>query len=158
MMKTVFKRAVTLAICAVTVFCGIFACSGATKDYEIPQIDDMTLSMPDGMSAVTRDSKSTDKYFSVFGLDYDTTMKTFQNGNIYLQGMDNMSSVILTVTMTKMRAARMSVTMLSFLQASFQIYATIFLIPTSIGAVLPTKKKKLCGLCLMQLLRAVRAM
>lgn len=101
MMKTVFKRAVTLAICAVTVFCGIFACSGATKDYEIPQIDDMTLSMPDGMSAVTRDSKSTDKYFSVFGLDYDTTMKTFQNGNIYLQGMDNMSSVILTVTMTK---------------------------------------------------------
>ena len=72
MMKTVFKRAVTLAICAVTVFCGIFACSGATKDYEIPQIDDMTLSMPDGMSAVTRDSKSTDKYFSVFGLDYDT--------------------------------------------------------------------------------------
>ena len=38
MMKTVFKRAVTLAICAVTVFCGIFACSGATKDYEIPQI------------------------------------------------------------------------------------------------------------------------
>ena len=152
MMKTVFKRAVTLAICAVTVFCGIFACSGATKDYEIPQIDDMTLSMPDGMSAVTRDSKSTDKYFSVFGLDYDTTMKTFQNGNIYLQGMDNMSSVILTVTMT------MSATMLSFLQASFQIYATIFLIPTSIGAVLPTKKKKLCGLCLTQLLRAVRAM
>ena len=38
----------------------------------------------------------------------------------------------------------MSATMLSFLQASFQIYATIFLIPTSIGAVLPTKKKKLC--------------
>lgn len=63
MMKTVFKRAVTLAICAVMVFCSIFACSGATKDYEIPQIDDMTLSMPDGMSAVTRDSKSTDKYF-----------------------------------------------------------------------------------------------
>lgn len=101
MMKTVFKRVVTLAICAVTVLCGVFACSGATKDYEIPQIDDMTLSMPDGMSAITRDSKSTDKYFSVFGLDYDTTMKTFQNGNIYLQGMDNMSSVILTVTMTK---------------------------------------------------------
>lgn len=101
MMKTVFKRIVTLAICAVTVLCGVFACAGATKDYEIPQIDDMTLSMPDGMSAITRDSKSTDKYFSVFGLDYDTTMKTFQNGNIYLQGMDNMSSVILTVTMTK---------------------------------------------------------
>ena len=58
MMKTVFKRAVTLAICAVMVFCGIFACSGATKDYEIPQIDDMTLSMPDGMIAVTRDSKA----------------------------------------------------------------------------------------------------
>lgn len=101
MMKTVSKRVVTLAVCVVTVLCGIFACAGATNDYEIPQIDDMTLSMPDGMSAITRDSKSTDKYFSVFGIDYETTMKSFENGNIYLQGMDSMSSVILTVTMTK---------------------------------------------------------
>lgn len=101
MMKTVLKRVVTLAVCAVTVLCGVFACAGATNVYEIPQIDDMTLSMPDGMSAITRDSKSTDKYFSVFGIDYETTMKSFENGNIYLQGMDSMSSVILTVTMTK---------------------------------------------------------
>ena len=101
MMKTVLKRVVTLAVCAVTVLCGVFACAGATNDYEIPQIDDMTLSMPDGMSAITRDSKSTDKYFSVFGIDYETTMKSFENGNIYLQGMDSMSSVILTVTMNK---------------------------------------------------------
>lgn len=101
MMKTVLKRVVTLAVCAVTVLCGVFACAGATNDYEIPQIDDMTLSMPDGMSAITRDSKSTDKYFSVFGIDYETTMKSFENGNIYLQGMDSMSSVILTVTMAK---------------------------------------------------------
>ena len=101
MMKTVLKRVVTLAVCAVTVLCGVFACAGATNDYEIPQIDDMTLSMPDGMSAITRNSKSTDKYFSVFGIDYETTMKSFENGNIYLQGMDSMSSVILTVTMTK---------------------------------------------------------
>lgn len=101
MMKTVLKRVVTLAVCAVTVLCGVFACAGATNDYEIPQIDDMTLSMPDGMNAITRDSKSTDKYFSVFGIDYETTMKSFENGNIYLQGMDSMSSVILTVTMTK---------------------------------------------------------
>lgn len=101
MMKTVSKRVVTLAVCVVTVLCGIFACAGATNDYEIPQIDDMTLSMPEGMSAITRDSKSTDKYFSVFGIDYETTMKSFENGNIYLQGMDSMSSVILTVTMTK---------------------------------------------------------
>lgn len=101
MMKSILKRLTALAVCTATVLCGVFACSGATKDYEIPQIDDMTLSMPDGMSAVTRNSKSSDRYFSVFGLDYDTTMKTFENGNIYLQGMDNMSSVILTVTMTK---------------------------------------------------------
>lgn len=101
MMKSVLKRLTALAVCTITVLCGVFACAGATKEYEISQIDDMTLSMPDGMSAITRDSKSSDKYFSVFGLDYDTTMKTFENGNIYLQGMDNMSSVILTVTMTK---------------------------------------------------------
>ena len=101
MMKSVLKRLTALAVCAITVLCGVFACAGATKEYEISQIDDMTLSMPDGMSAITRDSKSSDTYFSVFGLDYDTTMKTFENGNIYLQGMDNMSSVILTVTMTK---------------------------------------------------------
>ena len=43
MMKTVSKRVVTLAVCVVTVLCGIFACAGATNDYEIPQIDDMPL-------------------------------------------------------------------------------------------------------------------
>ena len=39
MMKTVSKRVVTLAVCVVTVLCGIFAGAGATNDYEIPQIE-----------------------------------------------------------------------------------------------------------------------
>ena len=69
--------------------------------YTIPEIDEMTVTMPDGITAVTRDSADTDKYFSVFGIDYEQTMRNFENGNIYLQGMDEKSEVTISVTMTQ---------------------------------------------------------
>ncbi|MGN0502881.1 MAG: hypothetical protein ACI4HN_08140 [Ruminococcus sp.] len=76
-------------------------CSAASRRYTINEIDDMVISLPGDMSAITRSSKNSDRYFSVFGLDYNTTMKNFENGDIYLQGMDSMSAVTVTVTMTK---------------------------------------------------------
>ena len=101
MNNSVLKRLSALAVCAVVALCSVFVCMGATKEYTISEIDDMTLSLPDGMSAVTRESKSTDKYFSVFGINYETAMAKFKNSNIYLQGMDSMASVVLSVSMTQ---------------------------------------------------------
>lgn len=96
-----FKK-ITAFFCALMCVIGsVLTCSAAPQRYTINEIDDMVISLPGDMSAITRSSKNSDRYFSVFGLDYNTTMKNFENGDIYLQGMDSMSAVTVTVTMTK---------------------------------------------------------
>ncbi len=94
------RQVVILIICMITAFCGIVSAQAA-ESYTVTELDDMVITLPDGMSAITRKSSSSDKYFSVFGLDYSTTLRTFENSDIYLQGMDNMASITVTVTMTK---------------------------------------------------------
>lgn len=101
-MKVTNVKKLTAVLCALICVIGsTLICSAATQRYTINEIDDMVIYLPDDMSAITRSSKNTDRYFSVFGLDYNTIMQNFENGDIYLQGMDNMSSVTVTVTMTK---------------------------------------------------------
>lgn len=96
-----FKK-ITAVLCALMCVIGsVLTCSAAPQRYTINEIDDMVISLPGDMSAITRSSKNSDRYFSVFGLDYNTTMQNFENGDIYLQGMDSMSAVTVTVTMTK---------------------------------------------------------
>lgn len=101
-MKVTNVKKLTAVLCALICVIGsTLICSAATQRYTINEIDDMVIYLPDDMSAITRSSKNTDRYFSVFGLDYNTIMQNFENGDIYLQGMDNMSAVTVTVTMTK---------------------------------------------------------
>lgn len=96
-----FKK-ITACLCALMcILSSTLLCNAASKRYTINEIDDMVIYLPSDISAVTRSSKNTDRYFSVFGLDYNTTMQNFENGDIYLQGMDSMSAVTVTVTMTK---------------------------------------------------------
>ncbi|MCI6616314.1 hypothetical protein [Ruminococcus sp.] len=101
-MKVTKVKKITAVLCALICAIGsTFICSAASQRYTINEIDDMVIYLPDDMTAITRSSQNTDRYFSVFGLNYDTTMQNFKNGDIYLQGMDSMSSVTVTVTMTK---------------------------------------------------------
>lgn len=101
-MKVTKVKKITAVLCALMCAIGsTFICSAASQRYTINEIDDMVINLPDDMTAITRSSQNTDRYFSVFGLDYDTTMQNFKNGDIYLQGMDSMSSLTVTVTMTK---------------------------------------------------------
>ncbi len=97
-----FRKAVVVLLCTFLCTIGsVFVANASEQRYTINEIDDMTITLPGNMSAVTRSSKNTDRYFSVFGTDYDTIMKNFKNGDIYLQGMDDASSVTVTVTMTR---------------------------------------------------------
>ena len=101
-MKVTKVKKITAVLCALICAIGsTFICSAASQRYTINEIDDMVIYLPDDMTAITRSSQNTDRYFSVFGLNYDTTMQNFKNGDIYLQGLDSMSSVTVTVTMTK---------------------------------------------------------
>lgn len=95
------RTLVSVFLCALCVLAGTTVCSAVSETYTINNIDDMLVTLPDGMTAVTRKSDSSDKYFSLFGLDYNTTMDNFKSGDIYLQGMNEPSTLTITITMTK---------------------------------------------------------
>lgn len=101
MMSKKLKALVSAFLCALCVLAGTVVCSAVSETYTINEIDDMSVTLPDGMTAVTRSCKNSDKYFSLFGLDYNVTMNNFKNGDIYLQGMNEPSTLTVTVTMTK---------------------------------------------------------
>lgn len=88
-------------VSAVLIILTVLTCNAAGTKIIIEQIDDMTIQLPDDMLGITRESKSTDKYFSVFGLDYDSTMTDFRNSDIFMQAMDNRAATTVTVTMTR---------------------------------------------------------
>jgi hypothetical protein len=94
------KKYTAVFLCFLCVICSAAVCGAVSNEYQVSAIDDMSITLPDSMSAVTRDSKESDKYFSVFGLDYNTTMQNFKNSDIYLQGMNEATTLTLTVTMT----------------------------------------------------------
>lgn len=101
MMPKKLKALASVLLCVLCVFAGTMVCSAVSVKYTINDIDDMSITLPDGMTAITRSSESSDKYFSLFGLDYNTTMQNFKTGDIYLQGMNEPSTLTITVTMTK---------------------------------------------------------
>ncbi len=88
-------------MCAALIFLATATCFAADQRVTISEIDGMNINLPDNMIPVTRSSKNTDKYFSVFGLDYDKTMQNFKDNDIYMQAMDMQSTSTVTVTMTK---------------------------------------------------------
>ena len=74
-------------------------------------------------------------------------MKTFQNGNIYLQGMDNMSSVILTVTMTKNESSENVGNYAQlFFKRAFKYTQQIFLNSNEYRSCTPDQKEKVVWL------------
>ena len=95
------KRFFTAFVCAALVACTAVVCSAAGSKIQIEKLDNMTIQLPDNMLGITRDSKSTDKYFSVFGLDYDKKMSDFKSSDIFMQAMDNQATTTVTVTMTR---------------------------------------------------------
>lgn len=99
-MKKVFRILLSAVICSIVVCLGFFSVFSADNTYEVKDIG-VTISLPDDMLTVTRDSKKTDPYFGKFKLDYSETMSDFTEGNIYLQSKKQDSSLTLTVTMTE---------------------------------------------------------
>ena len=100
------KKASALLLCAVIALAGAVTVFAAGHTYSIPEVADMQLTLPDDMTAVTRSSDPNDRYFSLFGIDYNTNKQNFENSNIYLQGMNSSSSLTVTVTMTETDESR----------------------------------------------------
>ncbi len=97
-MNRVFRISLSAIICGIIMCLSVFSAFAADKTYEVKDIG-VTISLPDDMLTVTRDSKKTDPYFGMFKLDYNETMEDFTEGNIYIQSKKTDSSLTLTVTM-----------------------------------------------------------
>ena len=95
------KKASAALLCAVIALMSAVTVFAAGQTYHIHEISDMAITLPEDFTAVTRDSDANDKYFSLFGIDYNTNKQNFENSNIYLQGMNSSSDLVLTVTMTE---------------------------------------------------------
>ncbi len=93
-----FKKAPALLLCAVITLTSAVTAFAAGQTYSVPEVANMRITLPDDMTAVTRASSADDKYFSLFGIDYNTNKQNFENSNIYLQGMSG-SDLTVTVTM-----------------------------------------------------------
>lgn len=85
--------AAIIALSAFTVF-------AESTTYKIDELN-MEMSIPNEMITVTRDSKRSDAFFSIFELDYEDTMASLESASIYLQSIKENGSLTLTVTMSK---------------------------------------------------------
>ena len=92
------KKASAVLLCALITLAGVLNVFAAGQTYSIPEASNMQITLPEDMTAVTRSADANDKYFSLFGIDYNSTMQRFEASNIYLQGMN--SSADLTVTVS----------------------------------------------------------
>ena len=63
MMPKKLKAMVAVALCVLLLLAGTAVCGAVSQAYTIKDIDDMSVTLPDGMTAVTRSSDSSDKYF-----------------------------------------------------------------------------------------------
>lgn len=94
-----FGAVLSLIVMCVLSFCSLTAFAENTS-YELDELN-MNVAVPNDMIAITRDSEQTDSYFSKFGVDYDETMESLEEGNIYLYALREDNSLSLSVTMTE---------------------------------------------------------
>ncbi len=96
------KRSVSLLLAILTLILtitfSVFTVSAAETEYYIEELK-MNITLPDDMIAVTRQSPETNKYYSIFGIDYELAKSEFEKENIYLRAMDEKSTRVLNVTM-----------------------------------------------------------
>lgn len=96
-----FMSACAALLCSLVIALCPVSVGAEDNSIRISELSDMTITLPSDMAAATRSSKDTDKYFSVFGLNFERTMTDFAANDIYLQGMDKDLETTVTVTMTK---------------------------------------------------------
>ena len=88
--------AVLLSAALGTVAC--FAAAAADTTVTIGELDNLQLSLPENMTAVTRSTDASDRYFSLHGLDYSTIMANFDTASIYMQATDDMETITVTLS------------------------------------------------------------
>ncbi len=91
-------RLLATAFCVLTAAASCMPGFAAGSQMVVKECDNLQLTLPDDMSAVTRSSEISDPYFKQHHLSYDAVMRDFRDGDSYLQAMDPEGSVTLTLS------------------------------------------------------------
>lgn len=98
MSRNTAGRLLAAALCALMAAASCLAVFAAGNTVTIKECDDLRLSLPDNMTAVTRSSEATDPYFAQHKVSYDGLMQSFRDSDTYMQAMDkdNTYTVVLS--------------------------------------------------------------
>lgn len=98
-MSIKFIRRLTAAgLCVLMCAASFLTAFADSEPVTIAECDNLQLTLPDNMSAVTRSSDSSDRYFSRHNLTYQEVQEMFSKTDTYMQAMDNDNVITLTLT------------------------------------------------------------
>lgn len=98
MNKKPIGRLLSLAMCVLVAAASCFTAFAEGQTITIEECDNLQITLPDNMTAVTRTSDADDSYYTSHNLSYVDVQQAFLNGDIYMQAMDNDSDVTLTMS------------------------------------------------------------
>ena len=98
MNKKLTGRLLSLAMCVLMAAVSCFTAFAAGQTVTIEECDNLQITLPDNMTAVTRTSDADDSYYTSHNLSYVDVQEAFLNGDIYMQAMDDNSDVTLTMS------------------------------------------------------------
>ena len=98
-MNTKLKgRLLSLALCVMVAAASCLPAFAAGQTIVVKECDNLTLTLPEDMTAVTRSSEPDDSYFSIHEVSYDEVQDAFEAGDSYLQAMDSKNELTLTLS------------------------------------------------------------
>lgn len=98
MNRKITKRFTALLLAVLLCAAACLTVFADSKTYTVKECDNLQITLPDNMTAITRSSEANDGYFSLHSLDYNKVMSDFQNGDIYLQAMDNVETITVSLS------------------------------------------------------------
>lgn len=92
------RRLTAAGLCVLMCAASFLTVFADSEPITIAECDNLQLTLPDNMSAVTRSSDSSDMYFSRHNLTYQEVQEMFSKTDTYMQAMDNDNVITLTLT------------------------------------------------------------
>lgn len=92
------RRLIAAGLCVLMCAASFLTAFADGEPITISECDNLQITLPDNMSAVTRSTESGDRYFSRHNLTYQEVQDMFSRTNIYLQAMDNDNVITLTLS------------------------------------------------------------
>ena len=91
-------RLTAAGLCVLMCAASFLTAFADSEPVTIAECDNLQLTLPGNMSAVTRSSESSDRYFSRHNLTYQEVQEMFSKTDTYMQAMDNDNVITLTLT------------------------------------------------------------